>query len=778
MADKTVSLELKINATGAAQSVGDLKKSIKDLQSAALTAGEQGNKSLADQYIKAAGEAKDKINDLNQAIKNAGSDTRKLDGLVQVGSGIASGFAAAQGAAALFGVANKDLEKTLLKVQAASAIAAGAQQIANLVQKESAASMLVLSTATKVTAAAQSLYATATGVLSGEIKIATVVQKAWNAAMAVNPIGLVVAAAVLLVGVLAQLFTAESDEEKAIREVNIQRQIQNNLINENIEYINEEVEIKKKKDANELARMKLNGATEEQLTKQKAQNVLDEIGLNEDLINQKNDLIDIDAENLAAMKKAGIKTNEQAEAYKNLQEKIGKNQHEVELLKLANDDLNLTWQTLFNSIGENTEATKKQKKADEEHEAVLKRLSDSGSPGSIGYYNFLLGESNTRLNKLVPGSAAYNAELKNNIKLQKDLAATQQAAKQAAKSPEELQKAADAAAKKAEELKIKQAADFAALTEKEYADSIKSTSEYYDHLIAVAKLNNKDTTALENKKAEELIGIGDEYGQKTLAQQDALLLAKKKQKEDAAKKEVDDAVKLAQENLASGVGGSELENQIALENALYEQAKVANTNLEELEKTHLAKIAALKKAAAVSEVLKALKIAQDSLSAIQNLSDVVYSSKLARVKKGSKEEEAILRKQFETNKKMQIASAIINGALAVTNIIATVPKGDFGVSTAIMLVSAASATAASIAKIASTKFDSGGGGVLAPSLDAGAVGAGGGAVPNAPGLNQPTTNIPQGQGTTIPETKVYVTETDIKRVGNRVNVIESRATFR
>ncbi|MEI7802725.1 MAG: hypothetical protein WCI97_08795 [Bacteroidota bacterium] len=668
---KEVVLEILIDASNSAKTVGELKKSIKDLQSAALTAGEQGNKSLADQYINAAGEAKDKINDLNQAIKNAGSDTRKLDGLVQIGSGIASGFAAAQGAAALFGGANKDLEKALLKVQAASALAAGAQQIANLVQKESAASMLVLSTATVA-------YTTVVGGATGAMKI-------FRLALAATGIG----AIAILVYELYENF----DKVKKVLA---------NVIPESV---------------------------------QKAFTFLkDSIGSIYDKV------------------KDFIGLGPQVQGTGNLFKGVFDN------FKKVSDDGK-------KAVAEFNEKAKEQQE-------YLKKLSESGSPGSIGYYNFLLGESTDRLNKLVPGSAAYNAELKNNIKLQKDLAATQQAAK----SPEELQKAAADAAKKAEELKIKQAADFAALSEKEYADSIKSTSEYYDHLIAVAKLNNEDTIALENKKAEELIGIGDEYKQKTLAQQDALLLAKKKQKEDAIKKEVDDAVKLAQENLAGGVGGSELGNQIALENALYEQAKVANTNLEELEKTHLAKIAALKKASAVKDVQAGLKMAQDSLSAIQNLSDVVYSSKLANVKKGSKEEEAILRKQFETNKKMQIASAIINGALAVTNIIATVPKADFGVSTAIMLVAAASATAASIAKIASTKFDSTGGSSSSSSF-------GGSGAPTTESTpinpnNQPTTNLNgQGSGNNNNGQQVLVVET-YKQVSNRVNVIESRAQFR
>jgi len=760
MADKTVTFELLIDASKSAQTVGELKKSIKDLQSAALAAGEQGNKSLADQYIKAAGEAKDKINDLNQSIKNAGSDTRKLDGLVQIGSGIASGFAAAQGAAALFGGANKDLEKSLLKVQAATALAVGVQQIANLLQKESKAMMFLSSAATTT-------YSTVVGVATGKIKIATLAQQAWNAMMALNPIGLVVTAIALMTAAIYQLVTAESEEEKQLKKVNQELEYNNNQRERDISYIKEQQRQQQKLYDNELRLMKINGATEEEINAKKFDQIDRGLKSNAELILQEKKKIENNEALIAGLPPIAKRTEEQLNLYEKYSSSIEKSNTSIFDLTQANDDLNISYQELSNSLNGVTESQEADAEAKKKQSEYLKKLSESGSPGSIGYYNFLLGESNTRLGKLVPGTAAYNAELKKNIKLQKDLAATQQAAK----SPEELQKAADAAAKKTEELKIKQADDFAALSEKEYADSIKSTSEYYDHLIAVAKLNNEDTTALENKKAEELIGIGDEYGQKTLAQQDALLLAKKKQKEDAIKKEVDDAVKLAQENLAGGVGGSELANQIALENALYEQAKVASTNLEELEKTHLAKIAALKKASAVKEVQAGLKMAQDSLSAIQNLSDVVYSSKLANVKKGSKEEEAILRKQFETNKKMQIASAIINGALAVTNIIATVPKADFGVSTAIMLVAAASATAASIAKIASTKFE--GGGSSGGSVD----------IPNI--AAPPETSAPSIQNqsllgndqSTQAGTKVFVTESDIKKVTGRVSVIENQARF-
>jgi len=645
MADKTVTFELLIDASKSATSIGDIKKSIKDLSNAALEAGAAGNDALASKLTAAAGKAKDKIVGLKNELNATSDSGAKLGSIAKVGQTIAKGFAAAQVAATLFGSSGEDVQKVMMKVQAATALAQGAQALAGITDEIGAVKKIALATASGVAGAAAKLFGISTA-----------------QAMAVASAGLTVVIGAVVALIAYFVSAGDASEELAKKE--------------------EKRKDKAKKDGEYLTQLQ--------------QRDLDNAQLKIDLL-----------------RKEGAESD-----------KILAAENELLNLKIKN---NKAQQELQDTSNEG------QKKFDE-----------------------LVTESNKLNNEKILLNTKEASKKEVGVKVETN--------KELLKSDKEL-------FEEAEKLKKKQADDFAALTEKEYADSIKSTSEYYDHLIAVAELNNEDTTALENKKAEELIGIGDEYGQKTLAQQDALNLAKKKQKEDAAKKEVDDAVKLAQENLSGGVGGSELANQIALENALYEQAKIGNTNLEELEKIHLAKIAALKKGAALSEVQKALKIAQDSLSAIQNLSDVVYAVKLSKVKKGSKEEEAILRKQFETNKKMQIASAIINGALAVTNIIATVPKADFGVSTAIMLVAAASATAASIAKIASTKFE--GGGSSGGSVD----------IPNI--AAPPETSAPSIQNqsllgndqSTQAGTKVFVTESDIKKVTGRVSVIENQARF-
>lgn len=112
-----------------------LRRELKQLQNDLLS-----GKFTGEEFKKAterAGELKDTIGDLNSRIKTLGSDTRTLDGLVGAAEGIAGGFALAQGAAALFGDKNKDLEESLLKVQSAIAILNGFQAVANQLQKDS-----------------------------------------------------------------------------------------------------------------------------------------------------------------------------------------------------------------------------------------------------------------------------------------------------------------------------------------------------------------------------------------------------------------------------------------------------------------------------------------------------------------------------------------------------------------------------------------------------------------------------------------------------------------
>lgn len=77
------------------------------------------------------GEGVDSLNDIRDSIKLAASDTRQLDRFIGAATAVAGGFSIAQGAAALFGKENEDVQKALLKVQAVMAILNGLQAIQN-----------------------------------------------------------------------------------------------------------------------------------------------------------------------------------------------------------------------------------------------------------------------------------------------------------------------------------------------------------------------------------------------------------------------------------------------------------------------------------------------------------------------------------------------------------------------------------------------------------------------------------------------------------------------
>lgn len=128
MAEK-IAVDLLINATESARTVKELKQNLKDLKNAALEVGE-GSKEFA-KITAAASQAKDRLDDLNEGINRINPENLGAS-FARLGTGIASGFQAATGAAALFGAESKDLEKQLLKVQAATAFAQGIQGVQDL----------------------------------------------------------------------------------------------------------------------------------------------------------------------------------------------------------------------------------------------------------------------------------------------------------------------------------------------------------------------------------------------------------------------------------------------------------------------------------------------------------------------------------------------------------------------------------------------------------------------------------------------------------------------
>ena len=142
---------------------------------------------VANEIIKQAGRMKDAIGDTRAEVGYFASDTRKLDAVLGGIQGVAGGFAAIQGAMALAGVENKNLQATMVKLQGAMALVSGLQAVQNTLQQESAAVQGFLALRTTVLTAAQTAYTT---VSAGAIGT----QRALNIAMAAAPWALAIAA--------------------------------------------------------------------------------------------------------------------------------------------------------------------------------------------------------------------------------------------------------------------------------------------------------------------------------------------------------------------------------------------------------------------------------------------------------------------------------------------------------------------------------------------------------------------------------------------------------
>lgn len=192
------------------------------------------------EILKKAGEVGDKIADINTKVKNIGSDTRGIDAVVQGAQTLSGAFSVATSASALFGEENKDLQQTMLKVEAAIGMVVGVQSIANALQKESALSIGLNTVATKAQTGAQMLYTTAVGTTTGALK-------AFRLALISTGIGAIVVLIGMLIEKMNSATEATENEKKAQEALNEQLKIGNELYRETIKSIDDVANIRKLK---------------------------------------------------------------------------------------------------------------------------------------------------------------------------------------------------------------------------------------------------------------------------------------------------------------------------------------------------------------------------------------------------------------------------------------------------------------------------------------------------------------------------------------------------
>ena len=194
------------------------------------------------------------------------------------------------------------------------------------------------------------------------------------------------------------------------------------------------------------------------------------------------------------------------------------------------------------------------------------------------------------------------------------------------------------------------------------------------------------------------------------------------------------------------------------------------------------------KQAALDERLKKEELDRNRrvFEATVAVSDAIFAIKLNNAVKGSKEEEKILKRQFQVNKAFQLVTASINGLQAVQAIMATAVDPT-GVTTAIRVGATIATTAANVAKISSSKFTGASGSTPTPAAPS-ATASVGGSSPDvskqAPSLAQTgsTQLNPDGSVNSLVTNdqsfiKAVVVESDITGSQNDIRSIEDKATF-
>ncbi len=171
----------------------------------------------------------------------------------------------------------------------------------------------------------------------------------------------------------------------------------------------------------------------------------------------------------------------------------------------------------------------------------------------------------------------------------------------------------------------------------------------------------------------------------------------------------------------------------------------------------------------------AIDFAEQSISAITAINDISMNAKLAKVKKGSKEEEALLKKQFNINKKLQLAGAIVDAGKAITASLAASPiaigplPNPVGIAS---LAFAAITSATNIAKIAATTFESSSNSSSDPTLSTTAVAPAG---PQLFGQANTGNDITAGGGSTNMTVTAVVSETEITATQHHINNIQNNS---
>lgn len=174
-----------------------------------------------------ASKLENKIKDVSSAIKLASSTTSKIDALTQSVRGVVGGFAAWQGALGVLNIANKDVEKNIQLLVSAMAVLNGVQEVAQVLDKNSALNTFLLAQMRKTAAVATTEQAVATeavaaaeGAEAVAATGATAATEGLTVAMEANPAGILLLALTAVVIAVQSYISSIKDATEQQTELN------------------------------------------------------------------------------------------------------------------------------------------------------------------------------------------------------------------------------------------------------------------------------------------------------------------------------------------------------------------------------------------------------------------------------------------------------------------------------------------------------------------------------------------------------------------------------
>jgi hypothetical protein len=789
--NKKVEIDVLVNTAGSAKSVSDIKKSLKDLKAAALEFGE-GSEGFK-KATAAAGQLNDKLADVNGSIKVLSGNTtenltRSFAGVAQAGVG---GFQAVMGAQALFGDKSKELQETMVKLQGVMAFSNGLKEFANIGQAAKDFKLVLLSligtkaTETTVTEAntvvttqnvaskeASAIASTALAIQNGIASAATTVLTTITTAFGVaSGVAWAIATGgiILLVAAIVGLIVYFDDIKAKVEEFGIAGEIALGLIlgplyllYEGLKTLGEyfgvlDTETEKSAERRAEAETKYKDKVEENYRK----------------IN-------------AAQREADVASGKITQANADRQEA---KENFITNFKKAQIDARLAYE----------------KSAGAEEDAEIKKVLDGQIKAISLEYTNKLGEIRKGEKKLAD-DAVKATEEKNNKIAEKNRSAGEKSKKakedEAAKDKQDTDKYNETLLKAYE----------TRLTDEEKILN-ESNNKKAQLQTQFDNLTNDEKKARQKQFDDEIITINEE----------TRLKIEENDKKAKDKKDAEDAEKLGKlqtfqqtlrdveiagmDETAAALAENEdtrlaERKQITDEfNALTQEEQITNKQAFEDAKLKIDQEAADKKLAiekSTADKQKAIDLAVKNAKIDFVLQGLSIATSL--VDTFGKKNEKSAKRAFDINKGLSIASAIVSTYQAANTILAQAALNPatvlFPAQPFIAAGLAIASGLANVAKIASTKFQPGGGGT--PPSDTGggptpAIPSGGSAVQGGnqapvglptfglggqPGIGGASNMLGNGVGGGGQQpVKVFVTETDISSVQGKVNVIQGNSLF-